>query len=154
MAKKSKAIEVLKPIHPVPNVRAQLDAYIEQKMAEIMGAKTDGIFEPFFQSKAIENEIRKRQTVPQQRKWHYYFEEWGCLVCESKDRMHKSLGMCTTCFGRIKQRLAASLRRAEAERPEPEPVRDLQDVARKALRAARKALPAKEWKPKGAPPRD
>jgi hypothetical protein len=133
MAKKSKAIEVLKPIDPVPNVRAQLDAYIEQKMAEIMGARTDGIFETFFQGQAIADAIRKLQTVPQQRKWHYYFEEWGCLICEKKDGRYTSLGMCSACYRRTLSRLQRLLKRAEAERPEPVPVRDLQDVARKAL---------------------
>jgi hypothetical protein len=148
MAKKSKAlairsqaVEVL-PASPGRGRDPALERMIEQKIAEMMDDSQDGIFQPFFQSKAIEQEIRKLQTVPQKRKWHYYFEDWGCLICESKDRRPKSLGMCATCFDRVRQRLAASLRRAEAERPEQAPLRDLQDVAREALRPTQKALPA------------
>ena len=122
MAKKSNVPEVLGPVDPVPNVRAQLDAYIEQKMAEIMGADKTGIFEPFFQPKVIADAIRKLQTVPHQRKWTKYFEEWGCLICEKKDRPHVSLGMCAACHQRTQQRLAAILRFAEGEeRPDAPP---------------------------------
>jgi hypothetical protein len=52
MQKKSNVTEVLGPTDPVPNVRAQLEAFIEHKMAEMMGADKTGIFEPFFQQVA------------------------------------------------------------------------------------------------------
>jgi hypothetical protein len=99
-----------------------------------MGDGRDGIFEPFFQPKAIAAAIRKLETVPQQRKWQHYFEEWGCLICGNKERGHFTLGMCTPCYHRTSQRLARILRRAAEDRPEHPPPRDLQDVARKALR--------------------
>ena len=115
MAKKSNVPEVLGPVDPVPNVRANLEAFIERKMAEIMGADKTGIFEPFFQPKVIADAIRKLQTVPHQRKWTKYFEEWGCLICEKNDRPHGSLGMCAACHQRTQQRLAAILRFTEKQ---------------------------------------
>jgi hypothetical protein len=142
MAKKSKAlairsqaVEVLPPgsSSPIGGHDRALERMIEQKIAEMMGGSRDGILQPFFQSNAIADAIRKLQTVPQQRKWHYYFEEWGCLICAKKDGQYTSLGMCKACYHRTLHRLQAILKRADAERPEPEPVRDLQDVARKAL---------------------
>jgi hypothetical protein len=118
MAKKSNVPEVLGPIDSAPNVRAQLEAFIEHKMAEMMGGDA-GVFEPFFQPKKIADEIRKLQTVPQQRKWHDYFEEWGCLICEKKNRPHTSNGMCNACRRRTAGRLQAILRFTEKqERPD------------------------------------
>jgi hypothetical protein len=124
-------IEVLGPVEP--DMNKALERMVERKLAEMMGDSRDGIFEPFFQAKAIMHAIRKLETIPQQRKWQYYFEEWGCLRCARKDVRHESLGMCVACHARIYQRLANILRRASDDRPSP-PVRNLQDVAQEALR--------------------
>jgi hypothetical protein len=140
MPKKTKSlavrdkIEVLGPTQP--DTKGALERMVERKIAEMMGDSQDGIFEPFFQTQAIATAIRKLETVPQQRKWHYYFEEWGCMICQSKNERHRTLGMCGACYGRINGRLVDILRRASDERSEQRPARDLQEVARKALRAA------------------
>jgi len=118
MSKKSNEIEVLAPVRPVPNVRAELETFIEQKMAEIMGAASTGIFEPWFQRKAIAAEIKKLETVAQQTKWHNYFDEWGCLDCKTKDGRYAACGMCATCYSRVKMRLQTILRFTERERPD------------------------------------
>jgi hypothetical protein len=115
MPKKNNVTEVLRPADPAMNVRAQLEQFIEQKVAEMMGDKTDGIFEPFFQTQAITTAIRKMETVTQQRKWHNYFEEWGCLVCGKKDLPHRTLGMCAACYHRTLSRLQDILRFTEGE---------------------------------------
>ena len=138
MAKKSNPIEVLNPSRPTPNGRAEIEAFIEQKMAEIMGADKTGIFEPFFQTKAIATEIRKLQTVPHQRKWSNYFRKFGCLVCKrkQKNRPYGALGMCAACYSKTQARLQAVLRSAEEEtRPDADsftPDR-LTDLARSAV---------------------
>ncbi len=67
---------------------------VERKLAEMMGDSHDGIFEPFFQPQAIAAAIRKLETVPQRRKWQYYCAEWGCLICQSKERRHTSGSAC------------------------------------------------------------
>jgi hypothetical protein len=121
MWKKSNPIEVLKPVRPVPNVRAQLDAYIEQKIAEIIGADKTGIFEPFFQRKALAREIRKLLTVPQQHEWHDYFLEWGCVDCKKKDDRYGAAGMCATCYHRVLMRKQTIRRFRERERPDAPP---------------------------------
>jgi len=148
MAKKSKALAVpSEAVEVLPGRVASrdpaLERMIEQKLAEMMGSSQHGIFEPFFQSKAIADAIRKLETVPQQRKWHIYFAEWGCLICGRQDRRYSGLGMCSACYRRTLSRLQDIVRRAEAERPEQAPLRDLQDVAREALRPTQKALPAR-----------
>ena len=137
MPKKNNAVEILKPLRPAPNIRAQLDAYIEQKIAEIIGADKTGLFQPFFQRKEIAREIKKLETVPQQRKWHSYFDEWGCLVCAEKDRQYVSGGMCAACYSRVKMRLQTIVRFMEIERPDATPLDPgrLTDLAQSASQA-------------------
>lgn len=140
MAAKSKLlavrdkIEVLRPVEP--DMNNALERMVERKLAEMMGDSQNGIFEPFFQAKAIAHAIRKLETVPQQRKWQGYFAKWGCLICARTNVKHNALGMCIACHQRTHARLADVLGSASDERPEQQPVRDLQDVARQALRAA------------------
>ena len=85
-SEQSNAVQILKPVRAVPNVRAQIEAFIEQKISERIGADEAGIFEPFFQTKLIAREIRKLQTIPQRLKWPNYFKEWGCLSLPEKGR--------------------------------------------------------------------
>jgi hypothetical protein len=128
-------VEVLKPTREVPDMRAELEQLVEQKIAEMMGDKSDGIFEPFFTSRAIVAAIRKRETVLQQRKWIYYFKDWGCMLCKKKKKGHRALGMCAACYNRIARRLYLTMHRAARENPTTVPgFRDLGDVARAALR--------------------
>ena len=145
MAKEnSAAVEVLAPA--APNIRAQLDAYIEQKIAEMIGADFTGILEPFFQRKAIAHEIRKLQTLPQQRKWSNYFAEWGCLVCAKKDVRYQANGMCQTCHQRTLLRLQTILRFTEKERPDSPPFAPdrATDLARAAVEG-RPSSPDLAW---------
>jgi hypothetical protein len=145
---------------PMPPARDVLDTrlreLIEQKLAEMMGGDA-GLFEPFFQPKKIADEIRKLQTVPQQRKWQHYFLEFGCLICRKKNRAHTSNGMCSACRRRTDARLRAILRTTEKERPTSPPftpdrmtdlalsalakstplIRDLTEIAQSALRRRR-----------------
>jgi hypothetical protein len=50
---------------------------VEQKVSQAMSNHDSALLEPWFQSQEIENEIKRRQTVTEQRKWTYYFEDWG-----------------------------------------------------------------------------
>jgi hypothetical protein len=137
MPKKTKSfavptVEVLSPAEP--DIKGALERMVERKIAEMKG-DSQRTFEPFFQAKAIMHAIRKLETIPQQRKWQYYFEEWDCLPCQSRKKGHHSLGMCAACHHKIFTGLAAILRRTSADRPEQRQARDLQDVARESLRS-------------------
>ena len=126
--------ELLPPARQAPADMATVIAkMVEQKVAEAMATEAGALFEPFMQSKEVFEEFRKHQTVIEQRKWTYYFEEWGCLVCEQKDRRHQALGMCDACFSRTRSRMIATLRRANAARPIQEEPKDLEALAQEAL---------------------
>jgi len=113
MPKKTKSlavrtVEVLSPAEP--DIKGTLERMVERKIAEMMGDSQNGIFEPFFQAKAIIHAIRKLETIPQQRKWqYYYFEEWAAWpvkagrrdinpsACASRATIKYSLGLLLFC---------------------------------------------------------
>jgi excisionase family DNA binding protein len=96
----------------------------------------DPIFEPFFRSQADYNEIRRRQTVPQQMKFRLYFAKYGCLCCSTMKRPHFAAGMCSNCY-HVRLKRLQELVRAEQEELDKRGtsvVRDLTELARAALR--------------------
>jgi hypothetical protein len=139
MSKRLKPKAELLPPAPADMTDA-IAKLVEQKVAEAMGTEAGALFEPFFQPKRVFNEFRKCQTVVEQKKWTYYFEEWGCVVCGGKDLSHKALGMCKNCFSLTRQRMIATLRRANAERPVQEEAKDLEALAQQALAPSIEAL--------------
>jgi hypothetical protein len=84
--------------------------FIEREVAEAMSG-SDALFQPFFQTPEIAREIKRRQTVVEQNKYTYAYEEWGCLVCGDRERGHKSLSMCQRCFERTAHRLRSGMRK-------------------------------------------
>ncbi len=103
-------VEVLPPevrsVSP-PRGEGKLQQYIQHHVAELLARREDGIFQPFFQSRRIYQELKKLQSVPEQRKWSMYFSRYGCLVCKTKKRPHSSCGMCMRCKMLVVQRLNA-----------------------------------------------
>jgi hypothetical protein len=117
----------------LPDVRRMLSSFVE--IAEILNGQ-DPVFEPFFQTQAIANEIRKHQTALEVGKWTYFYDEWGCLVCSTANRWHQSVGMCARCYMRTTARLKECLRCAVHDKAASGPIvlpRDLGDLARKSL---------------------
>jgi hypothetical protein len=165
MPRKSKT-EVLPPARPIPDVRAMLDRLVEEKVGELMSKGSESLFQPYFQSKRVVDEIRKQQTVSEQEKWSRYLKKWGCDVCETKRCPHCALGRCRACYQRTFQRLKEFMDQAASEQAgnsvfldrqgdlarealkplspplPPEKRMDLEGIAREALRPAQKALPA------------
>src|SRR5262249_21964662 len=105
-------------------------------------------FEPFFQTPEIATEIKRRQTVAQQHKFVWAYEDWGCLVCKSKTKPRSAGWMCATCYARALNRLRISQVRHMIELEE-DPNRKLEfpntaKIAREALGPAILALIGQE----------
>jgi hypothetical protein len=84
---------------------AALKRMVEQKVAETMAERDALVFEPFFRSRQVAYELKRLQSVPEQRKWSVSFERYGCMICETRKRIHLSNGMCTQCHSRWFRRL-------------------------------------------------
>lgn len=78
----------------------ELARLVQEKVAEIMAERDAVVMEPFFRSRQIAYELKRLQTVPEQKKWSVYFERYGCLLCQTKKGMHVGCGMCQKCYSR------------------------------------------------------
>jgi hypothetical protein len=98
----------------------ELNRIVQQKVAEIMAERDAFVFEPFFRSRQVAYELRRLQSVPEQTKWAVYFERHGCLICETRERIHAGNGMCSRCYARtfntLKQIIAEGMS-GESARP-------------------------------------
>lgn len=147
MAKKIKAVRP-QVLSPTPDSMAEAYAamikrVVDERVAELMADKRGQEFRPFFEVREVSEEMRRRVSVNENRKWRYYFEEWGCMICERKDVAHQTLGMCARCHQNRQKRL----RKIRQEHP-AEPIPEFDSVARaqKALLPSIKALAKKATK--------
>src|SRR5262249_6516822 len=77
----------------IPAMRAEIIKLATQMAAEIVADKEALLYEPFFRSRQVAYELKRLQLVSDQRKWMIYFQRFGCLVCESMERIHVGCGM-------------------------------------------------------------
>ncbi len=114
------------------------------------GSLNEISLQPWFLNKECTAAIRRIVPRALLHKMRYYFEDWGCLICKSKDRPHASNGMCGQCAARIKKRLFWCLqRRGIVTSPE----RDTSDIpnGEERVRSATTLLSdlaRGEWTPK------
>jgi len=136
--------ELLPPAHTLTeSAFKQLVAQaVEQKVAEALSHGSEATFQPWFQPNAVTQEIKRRQTVTEQRKWSYYFQDYGCIVCRTKKAQYGSLGFCSTCLARVRHRLVDCMRKRDAASNKGDMTfMDTVRLARQALKPALKALP-------------
>ena len=92
-------------IAQLPVQRAELDRLVQQKVAEILHARDEFMWEPFFRSRKIAYELKRLQTVSEQRKWSVYYQRFGCFRCETMERVHVGNGCRDRCYANALARL-------------------------------------------------
>jgi hypothetical protein len=113
MKRKTATVEIIKSevVRERParhqDMGALLDQLVRQRVAEALSNRDDSILQPWFQSKTVANEIRKLQTVTEQRCKALYFEKYGCIHCKTKKHSHNSGGLCNRCHASITSRMRA-----------------------------------------------
>jgi hypothetical protein len=80
--------------------------HVQEAVASIMAERDALVFEPFFRSRQVAYELKRLQTVPEQRKFRVAFERYGCMICETRERIHAGNGLCTDCRARWFRRFA------------------------------------------------
>ncbi|HVA18510.1 MAG TPA: hypothetical protein VMV59_12450 [Candidatus Dormibacteraeota bacterium] len=131
-----------------PSDAELLERLVHERVDEILASREDLLLRPFFDSKRVSSELRNLQTMAERRKWPKYFENHGCLICETREVPHCSLGMCTTCYVRSAGRIRAILAEDASAQESAKFANNLESTARRAVRQALNALPAKgETKP-------
>jgi len=96
---------------------AMLNRLVQQKVAEIMAERDAMIFEPVFRSRQIAYELKRLQNVPEQRKWSISLERYGCMICETRERIHAGNGMCNRCHALWFRRLTQIVSEGVSGRP-------------------------------------
>jgi hypothetical protein len=145
MRRKRQIVIQTELLPPAPHTRKSdlevLERLVVEKVNAILANREDVILQPFFNSKKVTEELRRQQTVPETRKWAFYFAKWGCLICGEKRTAHAGTGMCGRCKCRTQVRLRAILAEETREHVQPQFANSLEAIAKKALL---KALPEEE----------
>lgn len=115
--------------------KAMLAQMVQETVQQAMSGKGAEL-QPYFESKEIAYEIKRRQTVLEQNKWSYFYKDWGCMLCGTRKAAHEGHGKCHTCYTRVKQRLAASLRKRKPKDSTQPTFMDTMRIAREALAPA------------------
>ena len=128
------------PVEIVPLDRNEQVAEFQRMIARAIEEQVNeallgrgAILQPFFGSRAVSDEIKRRQTVPEQHKFSRYFETWGCMRCDTKLARHDSCGMCGTCRSLIVGRLREIVSKALVPDPSQPTFMDGVRLARAAL---------------------
>jgi hypothetical protein len=133
--------EVLRPVQSPPiDARKMIEEMVKQKVAEIMVQQDDLVFQPFFLPKKVSDQIKRLQSVSEQRAWSSVFQKHGCIVCGRKAVAYGSCGCCEQCYRKISVWKKVAIREADAERPVFDKPRDLVVLAQEALTPSIEAL--------------
>ena len=93
--------------------QGELRRLVQERVAEIMAERDAVVFEPFFRSRQVAYELKRLQSVPEQRKFSVAFERYGCIICETRKAIHAGNGMCANCrrrwFVRLTQIIAEGM---------------------------------------------
>lgn len=101
--KSSRDVELI--LSPAMQAQTQVDLgtiqqLVAKQVAEIRVREDSAIFEPFFRSRQVAYELRRLQSIPEQRVHAIRYERYGCMICKTTERIHAGLGMCGRCYGR------------------------------------------------------
>ena len=121
-AKKVEVVEVLPPeiqLGVVSIEEARIKDIAQRQVAEILASRDD--FQPYFQDRRVAQELKKLQSVPQQRSWSLVYEQYGCTHCNTKKRTHAGCGMCRPCKTKWLYRKKAAARQLSGEKEIPIP---------------------------------
>jgi hypothetical protein len=107
-SKKTMRMEVLPSpaeLARTPAMESEIRRLAVEMAAQIVAQKEQFLFEPFFRSRQVAYELKRLQTVSEQRTWQVYNARFGCLLCETTERIHMGCGMCNRCYQSTLQRL-------------------------------------------------
>jgi hypothetical protein len=79
--------------------------------AEVCSSDDDVFLQPWFLPKDVSLQIRSILPHIHLTKMRYYFDDYGCLRCESRNILYGSNGLCENCAPLIRKRVSESLKR-------------------------------------------
>ena len=122
-ASKVEVVEVLPPelnLHAgLSSMKAEIDRLVDIRVAEVLASRDE--LQPYFQNRRVAQELKKLQSVPEQRSWSLVYETYGCSHCDTKERPHAGCGMCKPCYNKWAWRKKAAKRQLSGEKEVPIP---------------------------------
>jgi hypothetical protein len=106
----------------------------------------DVFLQPWFIDFETACAIRRLVPLETFRKLRFYFDDWGCMVCERRDCPYASNGMCSVCAQRIQKRLFFCLKRREMKVKVRQPQQEYDRI--KGAKTLLSDLVAAGWSPK------
>ena len=82
-----------------------------RESSDQMSVRDELFLQPWFVSKPTYLAIRRLLPSSQMLKMRYYFEDYGCLRCQSRNSIYASNGMCKQCSIIVRSRIVLSLKR-------------------------------------------
>lgn len=104
----------------------------------------EAALQPWFIPSETYLELRRVLPPSQIMKMRYYFEDFGCLRCDSRTAIYGSNGLCEKCSTLVRSRLSRALERRKKHLGELDKPGSFEDSgresARNLLRQARQPL--------------
>ncbi len=100
-------------------MEAEVNRLVDIRVAEVLASRDDT--QPYFQTRRVAQELKRLQSVPEQRIWSLLFERWGCTHCDTKVRPHAGCGQCGRCRAKIAYRKKVIEREQSGEKEFPIP---------------------------------
>ena len=95
----------------MPAIRLNVDALAKNLTKAQHAAVLDEVLlQPWFLPKQTAYKIRSLLPPNFWRKMRHYFDDYGCLICESRTHYHSN-GLCKRCRNKIQTRLTFSIKR-------------------------------------------
>jgi hypothetical protein len=82
-----------------------------QQLSPTLLVNDELFMQPWFLPKATYLKLKKLLPSSQLAKMRYYFEDYGCLKCGSRQALYGSNGMCAECSIVVRARVALSLKK-------------------------------------------
>ena len=126
------------PVLGIDNLEAAIESMIRKRVDEALSRIGMGeLDDPHFRPKEVSQKARQIQDMFEREKWSLYFEKWGCHDCGRKAASHAHGGICTTCAGRIQNRLKQLKLEYERAHPEAEIERQIDKLTLRSRTAER-----------------
>src|SRR6185312_16186785 len=96
---------------PMPAIRLNIPSIANDlTKAQHVALLDEVLLQPWFLPKQTAYKIRSLLPPNFWAKMRHYFDDYGCLICESRTH-YRSNGLCKRCRNRVQTRLAFSIKR-------------------------------------------
>lgn len=87
----------------------------QDDLESIEALVADAAWQPWFLPKVVSKKILSLIPPGYRKRLRFYFDDYGCLMCDRKDIPFRALGFCENCHSLITRRMYRSMKRHRSE---------------------------------------